>query len=681
VKSSVGIKIGAGFALAVVLTVAIGAAAYHSTRSFLETSHLAVHTRQVLGHIDQLLSTLKDAESGQRGYLITGDESYLKPYSSALASLETAIPELRQLAADEPVVQRRLDALAPLVEIRLGELHSAIELRRKGDFDAAQAAVQSGKGMQTMEAIRALVAETAGAERRLLTARESVQAKAERTLAVIVLGIPLSLALMLAAAVAITRNIAGPLKELTVAAARIAGGDLKVTLVDSRRTDEIGQLAKAFLRMTLSLRRNVEAAEQARDELHRTVQELTAANEALRESEQRFRTMADTAPVMVWMAGRDRQYGFFNKRCLEFSGRTMEQELAEGWCEGVHPEDVDAFRDTYAASFEARQPFRIEFRRRRVDGAYRWILNHGVPRYTPGREFAGFVGTCIDITERKAAEAALLRSQEALEERVLERTSELQQSNELLAAEVVERQRTEIALAQRSQDLARSNAELEQMAYVASHDLQEPLRMVASYVQLLEQRYCAQLDKNAHEFIAYAVDGARRMQALIDDLLSYSRVGSTPAPLRRTDCNAAAAIALRSLSVAIEESGAEVECGNLPWVKGDGVQLAQLFQNLIGNAIKFRGGQAPRIAVWAEREEGCWRFAVRDNGIGIAAEYFERIFVMFQRLHGRKSYPGTGIGLAICKKIVERHGGQIWVESEPQQGATFLFTLPDDGPD
>jgi PAS domain S-box-containing protein len=286
------------------------------------------------------------------------------------------------------------------------------------------------------------------------------------------------------------------------------------------------------------------------------------------------------------------------------------------------------------------------------------------------------VSFVLDLTERKQAEEALRKAHEELERRVLERTSELQQSNRQLASEVVERQHAEAVLAQRSQELARSNAELEQMAYVASHDLQEPLRMVASYMQLLEQQYTDRLDADAHEFIGFAVDGARRMQALIEDLLAYSRVGSQAKPLQPIDCAAVVQTVLRSLRRAIEESGAQVRCGALPVVMGDTAQLTQLFQNLIANAIKFRGGQAPRIAIRAEPEDAFWRFSVQDNGIGIAPEYFDRIFVMFQRLHSRSMHPGTGIGLAICKKIVERHGGRIWVDSAPQQGTTFLFTLP-----
>jgi signal transduction histidine kinase len=235
-------------------------------------------------------------------------------------------------------------------------------------------------------------------------------------------------------------------------------------------------------------------------------------------------------------------------------------------------------------------------------------------------------------------------------------------------------------LAQRSQELARSNAELEQLAYIASHDLQEPLRMVASYLQLLEQRYGGRLDADAHEFIEFAVDGATRMQALIDDLLTYSRVGSRAQPLQPTDCMAVVETVIRSVRVAIEESGTRVTYDSLPTVAGDATQLMQLFQNLIANAIKFRRDQGPEIHIHAEPEDGFWRFSVQDNGIGIAPEYFDRIFVMFQRLHSRSTYSGTGIGLAICQKIVERHGGRIWVESTPGTGSTFQFTLPREKP-
>jgi signal transduction histidine kinase len=229
-------------------------------------------------------------------------------------------------------------------------------------------------------------------------------------------------------------------------------------------------------------------------------------------------------------------------------------------------------------------------------------------------------------------------------------------------------------------ELARSNADLEQFAYVASHDLQEPLRMVAAYTQLLAERYRGKLDETADKFIGYAQEGALRMQVLIQDLLAFSRVGRKEACVS-VDCNAVMRDVLHVLAPSIEESGATINHSTLPEVWGDTTQMVQLFQNLIGNALKFRTKEPPVISIQVERKENEWIFSVRDNGIGIAPEDAENIFAVFQRLHARSEYPGNGIGLAICKKIVERYGGKIWVESRIGSGSTFYFTLPLHSPD
>lgn len=246
--------------------------------------------------------------------------------------------------------------------------------------------------------------------------------------------------------------------------------------------------------------------------------------------------------------------------------------------------------------------------------------------------------------------------------------------------DITERKRAEAELARQARELARSNEELEQFAYVASHDLQEPLRMVSSYTQLLAKEYQGQLSGDADKYIDYAVDGVKRMQELINDLLAYSRVGTQGRAFEATDCEAALQRVLRNLEVSIRESGATITHDPLPTVVGDPIQIQQLFQNLIANGIKFRRAEAPQVHVGAEprvgEQGGEWLFSVRDNGIGIAPKYGERIFQIFQRLHNRRKYSGTGIGLAICKKIVERHGGRIWLDEQPGVGAAFHFTIP-----
>jgi len=227
-----------------------------------------------------------------------------------------------------------------------------------------------------------------------------------------------------------------------------------------------------------------------------------------------------------------------------------------------------------------------------------------------------------------------------------------------------------------ARDIETRHAELEQFAYVASHDLQEPLRMITSYTTLLAKRYQGKLDKDADEFISYAIDGAKRMHGLINDLLTYSRVGTRGKEKSPTNCETVLQTTLTSLNVAIEERRAVVTHDPLPTVMGDASQLGQLFQNLIGNGIKFQNSKPPVIHVSCKKEGPQWVFFVKDNGIGVDPQYAERIFVIFQRLHAREEYPGTGIGLAVCKKIVERHGGRIWVESKLGEGATFFFTIP-----
>ncbi|WP_181776589.1 sensor histidine kinase [Amycolatopsis pittospori] len=257
-----------------------------------------------------------------------------------------------------------------------------------------------------------------------------------------------------------------------------------------------------------------------------------------------------------------------------------------------------------------------------------------------------------------------------------ELASDVESLRSRILAEVDELERAKDLLAVRTQELERSNSDLEQFAYVASHDLQEPLRKVASFCQLLQKRYQGKLDERGDQYIGFAVDGAKRMQALINDLLAFSRVGRRASETGSLEVGDLLDTALANLDDAVTEAGATITRGELPAVQGERSLLTAVLQNLVGNAIKFRGEQPPEIHVSAERDGSDWRFSVTDNGIGINAEYADRIFVIFQRLHGRGDYPGTGIGLAMCRKIVEHHGGRIWLDTTVTAGTRFSFTLP-----
>jgi PAS domain S-box-containing protein len=368
--------------------------------------------------------------------------------------------------------------------------------------------------------------------------------------------------------------------------------------------------------------------------------------------------------ITFWNQGAAERYGWSKQ---EAGGRITHELLQTGFPQSLEEINTQLQRESF---WEGE----LEHSRRdgkRIVVASRWVLQRRNDQSEAVMEINN------DITERKRAEESLRKAHGELEQRVEERTRDLKTSNELLELEIAERKRAQSILAQQSAELARSNSELEQFAYIASHDLQEPLRMVGSYVQLLERNYKKLFDAKGEEYIAYAVDGAKRMQMLINDLLSYSRVGTQGSEFALTDCAGVAGLAIRNLQKAIQESGATITCDPLPTVLGDRMQLLQLFQNLLANAIKFRTEQSPEIRIMATHTDGVWQFAVKDNGIGIEQRHFERIFLIFQRLHSRRQYPGTGMGLAICKKIVDRHGGTIWPVSKPGMGTTFFFTLPD----
>ena len=368
------------------------------------------------------------------------------------------------------------------------------------------------------------------------------------------------------------------------------------------------------------------------------------AEEAMRESEERFRSLTQLSSDWYWEQDEEFRFTAMSKSEADsialppgiFIGkRRWELDLV-----GVSEAQIAEHK----ALHEARKPFQdFEYGHRDESGKIRYLSISGQPFFDEEGRFKGYRGVGKDITRRKLDEAALREAHDALETK--------------------------------ARELSRSNEELQQFAYVASHDLQEPLRMISSYTQLLERRYADKLDANAREFMDFIVDGAARMKQLIEDLLAYSRVGTRGREFQATSSGAALAKALANLRAAQDSSAAVVTHDKMPEVLADGAQLTQVFQNLIGNAMKFRGTEAPRIHVEAQTRDEVWVFTVRDNGIGLDPQYADRIFMMFQRLHNKTEYPGTGIGLAIVKKIVERHGGRIWVDSAPGKGSTFGFTI------
>ncbi|MBL8795023.1 MAG: PAS domain S-box protein [Planctomycetia bacterium] len=393
----------------------------------------------------------------------------------------------------------------------------------------------------------------------------------------------------------------------------------------------------------------------------REISERKRAESELRRAEARYRTLVEQIPAVTFMAALDEGNNELYvspqiEALLGFSQREwLENPIL--WHSQLHPEDRERWNVEFAPTCGTGTPFRSVYRFLARDGRVVWV--HGEAKLV--RDEAGrpsfLQGVAFDITGMKEAEMDLMALNQTLEQRVAERTREAEE---------------------RAQQLAQSNAELEQFAYVASHDLQEPLRAVASFARLLARRCHDQLDDNGRDYIERIVGGAVRMQTLITDLLTYSRVGRQGQGFAMTDSAGVFADVCGNLRVAVEESGAQLTADPLPMVWADRTELVQLLQNLIGNALKFRSDQPLRIHIGCHQDGDRWLFSVRDNGIGIDPKYGEKIFLIFQRLHSRAKYPGTGIGLAICKKIVERHGGRIWVESTPNHGSTFHFTLSDE---
>lgn len=411
------------------------------------------------------------------------------------------------------------------------------------------------------------------------------------------------------------------------------------------------------------------------------------AENAVRASETRFRLLTEAIPQMVWNAGSDGAMTYFNARWKAYTGLSTAEGSGTRWVQVVHPEDRENLVPSWEKAVrENADHFSAEFRLRRAsDNEYRWFLSAALPLRRTDGTVDQWIGSLTDIDAQK-------RQRETLEKLVQERTFELTEAVAALRDEIAERIRTEELVHAASRELARSNEELEKFAYVASHDLQEPLRKIQAFGDRLSTRFGGVLDDLGQDYLHRMMSSAGRMRRLIDDLLSFSRVTSKGLPFVRVELNSVIADVLSDLEERISQSRASVDIGELPTIEADRSQMRQLFQNLIGNALKFqKPGEKPVIRVRGELMQNensaapllsrtVCRLTVEDNGIGFDIKYLERIFEVFQRLHGREEYEGTGVGLAICRKIVERHSGTITASSAKGQGATFVVVLPLDQP-
>jgi len=546
-----------------------------------------IREQSVIDDVRQTLSTIKDAETGQRGFLLTGDESYLKPNLDAKSRIQKHLADFDSRVREGLLPAEPVKAYRDLVDAKLKELDQTVDLQRTRGSDAALAIVRNNTGQHYMERMRSLTDQ-------MVNFCEHAMADKRKEVAKLSFGVVVLLA--------------------------------TVALLN------IGLLVWANRRV----RREIELREAVALEANRKGELLRVTEWA----EKMFRGLLESAPDSIVIANQKGAIVLVNAQTERLFGYRRE-ELVGQPVELLIPE---RFQGRHVGH---REGYFLDPRPREM-GA-------GLELFGKRKDKSEFPIE-ISLSPLETEEGVLVSS---------------------AIRDITSRKQAEDELKRTVRDLARSNAELEQFAYVASHDLQEPLRAVAGCVELLQRDYGSRIESGALELMGHAVEGARRMQTLISDLLAYSRVGTRGKPFEPTDCNAALNQAIADLETAIRESGASITHEPLPTLMADPTQIPQLFQNLIGNGIKFRAARHPEIHVGAQRKDGAWLFSVRDNGIGIDPQYSDRIFVIFQRLHTRTQYPGTGIGLAICKHIVERHGGQISMESEPGKGSTFYFTIPD----
>jgi PAS domain S-box-containing protein len=698
-KSLLNLKVQLAFGAAILTMLAVGTISYRSLAISGELDQWVGHTHEVLENLQKLMLAMQNVESSFRGMVVTGNESYLESYHANIASAEQYELTVRRLTVDNPAQQRQLPALERLAAQKVQFNDGVIRLRLTKGLQAAADAMDDGTGQRIMDEFQAVIRDMQDEELRLLALRSvDARRRLDQAKVALVLGTLLGLLAAAFAVWSVQRDSSGralaaeKLRESEEKYRSLIDGvqDYAIFTLDPggkviswnagaerikgyKAEEIIGQnFSRFYLQADIDQGKPEKelhlAATSGRSEIeHWRLRKdgsrfwanvvITAARDSSglllgfseisrdiserKETEAKYRGLLEAAPdgmVVVNAAGEivllnvqaEKQLGYHRD---ELVGQKVTNIIPEGFAERLIADGTRTAADALAQQIGTG----IELTARRKDGSDFPIEI----MLSPLESSEGILVTAAirDITERKKSEQHLVKT---------------------------------------VGELKRSNDDLQQFAYVASHDLQEPLRMVASFTQLLAKRYKGRLDSEADEFIAYAVDGSNRMQGLIQDLLAYSRAGTNGKALHEVSSEKALNDALANLRATIQESGALVTHDSLPALTTDDTQLVLVFQNLVGNAIKYRSAEVPRVHVSAAKNGGKeWTFSVRDNGLGIDPQYFERIFVLFQRLHGRAEFKGTGIGLTVCKKIVERLGGRIWVESQPQKGSTFYFALPE----
>jgi PAS domain S-box-containing protein len=696
------------FGSAILTLLVVGAISYRAMVVSNDSERWVQHTLEVLANLQDLLSDMESIESNSRGFALTGEEWRLVSYRANMKSLEQHEAAVHSLTVDNPAQQRQMPALNRLAaqEVQFSEM--VIEIRRAKGPEAAAHVIQNGQGQRIMDGFRGVFREMQEEELRLLALRNAAaKQRLAQTKTFLILGTFLGLLISAAAAWTVQRDSSRRAfadKALLDSEERFRGlleaapdamvvvnqsGEIVLLNVQAekqfgyRREELLGQKVKNIIPEGFVERLIADGTRTATEALAhqigtgielsgrrkdgnefpieimlrplenadgilvtaaiRNITERKQAEETLRQSEESNRLIvSNTKDYSILMLDPGGNVVNWNEGAERIKGYRAEEIIGQHFSCFFPAEDISNGKPALELEEAARVGrFEDEGWRIRKDGS---------------RFFASVVITAL------REETGLLRGFGKI------------------TRDITERQKFEEHLVKTAEELRRSNDQLQQFGYVASHDLQEPLRMVASYTQLLATRYKGRLDSDADEFIDYAVDGCNRMQGLIQDLLAYSRSGTSEKALREIPGENALKEALANLRATIGESGAIVTHDSLPSITTDEVQLVQVFQNLVGNAIKYCSAAVPLVHVSATKNGGNeWIFSVRDNGLGIEPQYFERIFIIFQRLHGRQEFNGTGIGLAICKKIVERLGGRIWVESQLAKGSTFYFALPGTG--